>query len=94
MTGIEMISLERKEQIEKHGHTVKADALENAHEELIMGAIALIHHNYAEMPSNWENTTINKMLNKSFLERLIVAGALLAAEIDRRILKEEQLKDK
>ena len=83
LTGVELIAQERQEQIEKHGHSVASDVKENAHNELLFGAIALIHFNVKEMPGAWITNTINKMLSKPFKERLVVAGAFIAAEIDR-----------
>lgn len=34
-------------------------------------------------PPEWSEEWFNKMMNKSYKERLIIAGALIAAEIDR-----------
>lgn len=42
MTGIELIAQERQEQIEKHGHTIERDIVENSNGELIKGVIALL----------------------------------------------------
>lgn len=35
------------------------------------------------MPSDWDDTISLKMCSKSYKERLIIAGALIAAELDR-----------
>jgi hypothetical protein len=35
------------------------------------------------VPLNWEKTWWQRMCDKPFSERLIIAGALIAAEIDR-----------
>lgn len=37
----------------------------------------------ASFPSGWDHDTCYKMLCKSYYDRLIIAGALIAAEIDR-----------
>jgi len=34
-------------------------------------------------PKDWDFTTWRKMMKKSYKKRLIIAGALIAAEIDR-----------
>ena len=82
-TGIELIAQERKEQIEKHGRTVAYDIAENHSGRLTDAAYGLIIHKYAFMPDNWDREIVNKMLAKSYKDRLVIAGALIAAEIDR-----------
>lgn len=86
-TGIELIAEERQEQIEKHGRTIKEDAKYNCSQQLTMGAEALICNNGAgdwnKFPMRWDDTICAKMINKPYKERLIIAGALIAAEIDR-----------
>lgn len=87
-TGIELIAQERKEQIEKHGRTVLQDVNFNKHHQLINGAIALIESNgprgmERNCPKNWDFSIWKKMVGKPYKERLIIAGALIAAEIDR-----------
>jgi len=94
-TGIELIAQERQEQIEKHGRTIQGDVLTNNDGELKQTVMALIMDadNYrdfahaairlAHMPRNWDTQICNKMASKSEKERLIIAGALIAAEIDR-----------
>lgn len=34
-------------------------------------------------PSDWDGTVWNRMMNKEYKDRLVIAGALIAAEIDR-----------
>lgn len=85
-TGIELIAKERKEQIEKHGHTIQQDVDHNDQRQLALAASALIEGgltNSLWCPSEWDDDTWQKMVNKSYKERLITAGALIAAEIDR-----------
>lgn len=92
-TGIELIAQERKEQIEKHGRTVERDVHENAPHvfevPLTKAASALTmepltdHGKYFMKPSNWDQSIWDKMCAKPYKERLIIAGALIAAEIDR-----------
>lgn len=93
-TGIELIAEERKEQIEKHGRTIKLDVFHNGNKELTRAACALIsplldgeqqgNKRLDAMPERWkpDRTTV-KMINHDYKERLVIAGALIAAEIDR-----------
>lgn len=88
MTGAELISIERAEQIEKHGWDVKNDA-NYSENELIKAALFAINPIQFEWPFYWQEKFRNKILDKTTIERLTVAGALIAAEIDR-ILKKEK----
>lgn len=90
MTGIELIAKERQEQIIKHGRTVKYDSTENRDGELQIGARALLGGwNVCEFPRAWNLKICKRMYNKNRIEKLIIAGALIAAEIDRLNYKEE-----
>ena len=91
-TGIELIAQERKEQIEKHGKTVKKDVELNEDYQLSSAAsllteaidndtLMVIAHD--TLPKGWDLKMWQKMWDKSFAERLIIAGALIAAEYDR-----------
>lgn len=88
-TGIELIARERKEQIEKHGRTIELDVLSNAHQQLSEAASKLCADDvggywpFETLPAGWNQDVWDKMTNKSYKERLIIAGALIAAEIDR-----------
>ncbi len=89
-TGIELIAIERHEQIEKHGRTIEADVKQNYEGELSYFAGLLCHINANEsdtvmdfIPPKWNKYLCKKMINKPYKERLIIAGALIAAEIDR-----------
>jgi len=84
-TGAELIAIERQEQIDKHGRTIERDVNENSNNELAIAAMGLIDkypssHNF---PEHWDSKLIQKMISKPYKERLIIAGAFLAAEIDR-----------
>jgi hypothetical protein len=90
MTGIELIAEERREQIEKHGITVKYDAEYNTEEQLANAAELLVAADHIitndpldYLPKDWNGKLWMKMWNKPYKERLIIAGALIAAEIDR-----------
>lgn len=88
-TGIELIAKERQEQIEKHGRTIEKDVSENDNEQLSLGALMLLSVDYEEgidhasYPEGWDEEICTKMIGKSYEERLIIAGALIAAELDR-----------
>jgi hypothetical protein len=87
-TGIELIAQERKEQVEKHGRTIDKDVYENGSYQLSIGASKMLAypaecHNYQLPPNGWSVDIYKKMRDKPYKERLIIAGALIAAEIDR-----------
>jgi len=83
MTGIQLISKERLEQKIKHKRTIKDDAKYNSNKELMHVAVALLTKDIDLIPEEWDMTLCNKMLRKSYKERLAIAGALIAAELDR-----------
>lgn len=88
-TGIELIAIERKEQIEKHGRTIEKDVEINDFRELAIAAQALIQNDSEDegldyqFPFSWDKELVRRLCMKSYKERLIIAGALIAAEIDR-----------
>ncbi len=91
MAAIQLINKERKEQLTKHGRTVERDAKENPSGELALAAEALCHKkcSWENFPGTWSRIICEKMAAKPYKERLVIAGALIAAEIDRLILKEK-----
>lgn len=88
-TGIELIAQERAEQKEKHGFS--NDYQKNHPEyyekqELAIAAREMLNTQpgIESFPESWDNhDMIKRMVAKSYKERLIIAGALIAAEIDR-----------
>jgi len=87
-TGIELITEERAEQLSKHNRTVEKDVTENGSYQLAIGASKLLAypaecHDYQLPPNRWDVDVYKKMRDKPYKERLIIAGALIAAEIDR-----------
>ena len=84
-TGIELIAEERHEQIEKHGRTVEKDITDNRFNQLTDAAIMILQTDRHKMtpPSFWNESVWNHMIDKKLKDRLIIAGALIAAEIDR-----------
>lgn len=91
-TGIELMNDERNEQLDKHGRTIELDIKNNSDYQLSIAATSLIEaiDNETLMvtsadtcPKGWDYDIWDKMWNKTYEERLIIAGALLAAELDR-----------
>lgn len=81
-TGIELIAEERKEQIEKHGWNAEHDAKHDCDELVNAAAFALEPNLFHAERIEWYGF-IAKINKKNDIERLKVAGALIAAEIDR-----------
>lgn len=89
-TGIQLIADERHEnQIKKHGFTGEHHA---QHPEwydkgqLPYAAELLISMNPVaddQYPLNWDYTWFKDLLCRSYKERLVIAGALIASELDR-----------
>jgi hypothetical protein len=82
-SGDELIAEERMDQVINKGHTILMDIANNGNNELIMMADALIHHKYSMAPDNWDRGVVEHMMGKTYVQRLVIAGALIAAEIDR-----------
>ena len=96
-TGIELITEERQEQIEKHNRTVEYDIKNNSQGQLVEGIMLLVSNvgfkrGGIEMPkdafedlrpSDWGRELLWKMLGKPEIEQLQIIGAFAAAEIDR-----------
>lgn len=95
MNGIQLISQEREEQLTKHGRTIEKDVETNNEFQLTDAASALtmnpppglegayIQSQGDNPPIGWDGEIWKKMVEKPYRERLIIAGALIAAEIDR-----------
>jgi len=88
LTGIELIAQERKEQLEKHNRTIEKDIIVNEDFQLSEAASVLCHPDIVKsaeetLPAWWSFDVWRKMCDKSYADRLVIAGALIAAEIDR-----------
>lgn len=85
-TGIELIAEERREQLEKHGHDLIND-LQYTNHELTRAACAIAFVSADDMPCNMPAPdwawTIRERIENDRIHCLKVAGALIAAEIDR-----------
>lgn len=90
-SGVELIAIERQEQIEKHLRSIDYDVRFNSGFEkpLTKAASALTIErvstvlSMAMKPLDWNETAWHSLVSKPYKERLIIAGALIAAEIDR-----------
>ncbi|APZ82904.1 hypothetical protein [Flavobacterium phage FL-1] len=87
-TGIELITEERQKQIDKHGFTAEHHAM---HPEwydkgqLIEAANTLSMKEIKSclVPFNWNIVWFEKLCKRSYEERLVIAAALVASELDR-----------
>lgn len=86
-TGIDLISKERNEQIEKHGYTTSKDS-KYKNNELIKASASIIATGEKDFPFDVES--YGKIMKKPYLQRLAIAGALISAEIDRVLLESEK----
>ena len=88
-TGIELIAAERVEHVKKHGRTVDFDKQFNNVGQLIRAVRTLtivnLHPKVTPQyrPDNWDPDLWDRMCAKSYKDRLVIAAALIAAEIDR-----------
>ncbi len=82
-TGAELIAIERDEQIKKHGFTKQHDADTHDNGNIVDAVKCILENKSAkDFPLGWENFA-GKITKKKYKEKLIIAGALLAAEVDR-----------
>jgi hypothetical protein len=90
-TGDELITAERDRQVEM-GRTIAYDLGMNSMEELERMAIVLIRPAIVNLvpgmiPEHWNKATVERMINKTMQQRRVIAGALIAAQIDVDNLK-------
>ncbi len=83
-TAIELIAEERKEQIKKHGWTMEHDINEHPDGSLKRAALYALTSKGEYEQGGFEQFQ-SKMTYKSQTQKLIIAAALLAAEIDVRL---------
>lgn len=90
-TGIELIAQERKEQLEKHCISIISDVAKNSKHTgpfkilpLLIGATKCLGTvGGLPWPEDWDEVMCSKIEGKSKIEKLTIAGAFIAAEIDR-----------
>lgn len=91
--GAQLILAERNKQLLK-GRSIENDVAGNTENQLLIAIRVLLwgpsvkdsQIEYAEnqlKPINWDKAIWSKMIRKGFEKRLVIAGALIAAEIDR-----------
>lgn len=91
MTGALLIHDERLEQIYRHKRTVAIDVATNTNDELLLAADRLLtmvldrSGHYPGWPDHWDEAICDKMDEKPDFEKIIIAGAFLAADLDRRM---------
>ena len=88
-SGVELIAKERIEQIVKHGWSLYDDT-SYSDEQLLKAALFCIDQKRFEWPFGWISKFRDKIIRKNRIQQLTVAGALIAAEIDR--LQNEEIK--
>lgn len=81
-TGIELIAKERQEQIEKHGWTLEHDSQVHCDGALRIAAMFALTLKKKYEQVGFEKFE-KKVRSKSYEQRLIIAGALTVAELDR-----------
>ena len=86
--GIDLIAEERAEHFEKHHFSIKEDVRYNTNQQLAEAALLLLVTDMPEgvmhtPPKGWNKGCWAHMCGKSYSERLIIAGSLIAAEYDR-----------
>lgn len=79
--GDALIAMERYEQLTKHKYT--QDHIVNKGGELARVAAFLLTGDRNLYPKAWDIHTMGKFEAKCDKEKLVIAGALIAAEIDR-----------
>lgn len=96
--GIKAIIYERNEHFVKHGYSISSDINWNSEFQLLEAAATLLFNPEVaqqevfvectiqnDLPKDWNKTQWAYMVNKTYIERLILAGSFIAAEIDRYI---------
>lgn len=81
-TGLAMIAQERQEQLEIQMYApVNDDGYLN--NQLLRVSTAIVTGDSGDFPTDWDYEWYRKTIRKPINERLAIAGALIAAEIDR-----------
>lgn len=95
LTGVESIAKEREKHYKENNCHVEDDVEHNKRGELTAAAHLLISYTENDsdfinekcslffLATRWNEVRLFKMMHKPYKERLIIAGALIAAEIDR-----------
>lgn len=81
-TAVDLIALERQEQVVKHRRTPEVDD-SYTDERLLEAAIAVLKEDRALWPASMDERIFHHATEKPTKERLVIGAALIAAEIDR-----------
>lgn len=81
--GHMLIAEERMEQVTKHGRILTID-VKWTNKELLRASMFCMTLNEALWPENMGDELKNKLKAKPYIERLSIAGAFIAAEMDRK----------
>jgi uncharacterized protein YegP (UPF0339 family) len=84
MNGILMSVKERHEQINKHGFSVQNDKESYSKGQLLAAAMFFLTGNEDLWPIGWDRHSVRRYAKKTKVQRLVVAIALLMAEVDRQ----------
>jgi len=88
-SGIQLIADERAKVVFEKGITIEKDVEINFDNQLATAAGILSYEDIHELdceetpPTNWDLDWWKDMYNKPYKERLVIAGQMIAAEIDR-----------
>lgn len=87
-SGLDLIKEEREKQITKHGFTGEhhANHPEWYNENQLIYAAATLSMkeiNSCLVPKNWDANWFINLIKRPYKERLFIAGALIASELDR-----------
>lgn len=80
--GIEWMAEKRAKQIDK-GFTIDHDIQHEPGDNLLKAAIATIEGDASKFPDHWTNDERKRVLDHWVLDRVAIAGAFLAAYIDK-----------
>lgn len=89
--GTEEIKRERIEQIEKHGFSTYLDSRNYAYDELLQASFYCMYPDMFPWPDTMDVDYADRIKKKGIIERLSIAGAFIAAEIDK--IKYRELTD-
>ena len=90
-TGVELIAEERQKQINVHGFTPEHDDKFTGGQLKFLAQYLLFGNDCFLPKDTWSIDYIKSLHFLPFIEQLTIAGALIAAEIDRRIRSDNPL---
>ncbi len=100
-SGINLIAAEREQQITRHNKTISHDLNINKYGQLRQMARLLLSYVDENVindgflkplsPIGWFSGRVYRFASKTYKDRLIIAGALIAAEIDRISVNDEKV---